>query len=647
MFQLLTKGLGNSIPTIGANNRQEPSVDGPILFQDQRRQSASAQSNLGFNTVSQNATNVPTSTQRAAPNNARNTTTSNVENTVKNIATDVQRLEGLEDVEETLERMDEKLGKLVKAEESEEKARKSKKRQDELPQNVSGDTLKDRFKDSGMGDRAGQLAGAAGGAVAGAGLLAMLFGPQLMKDMKEKSEEGLKRWDETINNFKSKMDEVLGTGNMIQEATDEEQIATKLALQSGAAGKVLTTGVDAITSKPVANVAAKTAGLAAKGTVMAAEGLTKVTASTIDAATTAINQAGQTTTTDSRGRQLTRNTTTGRLEAKAEGTRLRQGIDDLAQKANAAKAATPELVKGAAKGAAKGAGSAAKISAMVAQMVARNGAQLVAKALPLAGAGIGGAMSINKMIEGDYYGAAAAGAGAVLSFVPGIGTAGAVGVGAYELAREIYNNLEGQYPENDPNAAEKWPEVLEQTKEAVVKYVADGVKQYKMDKANIKKSRDSGLFDKDLIGNSEIDLKMAETATTGELESILRDDDLSDDDTASVKAILAKRAEAIEQGTTLSVAPGEAASLEADQAAESVLASNVPAIDPAKMKSATDQVEELAMAEAGGNQPVVNVAPAQVSVPKSDAPNVSVSVNVGDPMLNKDRWAHIILPQLA
>ena len=95
MFQLLTKGMGNSIPTIGANNRTEPSVDGPILFQDQRRQSASAQSNLGFNTVSQNATNVPSaSTQRATPDNARNTTTSNVENTVKNIATDVQRLEG-------------------------------------------------------------------------------------------------------------------------------------------------------------------------------------------------------------------------------------------------------------------------------------------------------------------------------------------------------------------------------------------------------------------------------------------------------------------------------------------------------------------------------------------------------------------------
>ena len=133
------------------------------------------------------------------------------------------------------------------------------------------------------------------------------------------------------------MDEVLGTGNMIQEATDEEQIAAKLALQSGAAGKALTTGVDAITSKPVANVAAKTAGVLAKGTTQLVAGTAKVTASTIDAATTAINQAGQTTTTDSRGRELTRNKTTGRLEKKAEGTKLRETGQKLANKAKAAK----------------------------------------------------------------------------------------------------------------------------------------------------------------------------------------------------------------------------------------------------------------------------------------------------------------------
>ena len=647
MFQLLTKGLGNSIPTIGANNRQEPSVDGPILFQDQRRQSASAQSNLGFNTVSQNATNVPTSTQRAAPNNARNTTTSNVENTVKNIATDVQRLEGLEDVEETLERMDEKLGKLVKAEESEEKARKSKKRQDELPQNVSGDTLKDRFKDSGMGDRAGQLAGAAGGAVAGAGLLAMLFGPQLMKDMKEKSEEGLKRWDETINNFKAKMDEVLGTGNMIQDATDEEQIAAKVAMQSGAAGKLLKTGVDVApaVAKTVLKTGATTAAKITNFTAGVVEGGARLGAEALDARQTAMNRAGQTTTTTPKGRTITRDSQ-GRFAKPGEiSTTKLDKVNDLASKANAAKSAAADVVGDVAK---KVVGSdSAKVAAQITKAIAQNGAKLVAKALPLVGAAIGGGLSISKMIEGDYYGAAAAGAGAILSFVPGVGTAGAVGIGAYEMAREIYNNIYEQYPEKDPDSDERWPQLLDQVHAEVSKYVEKELNQYKMDQANIKKSRDSGLFDKDLIGNSEIDLKMAETATTGELESILRDDDLSDDDTASVKAILAKRAEAIEQGTTLSVAPGEAASLEADQASESVLASNRPAIDPAKMKSATEQVEELAMAEAGANQPVVNVAGANVSVPKPDAPNVSVSVNVGDPMLNKDRWAHIILPQLA
>ncbi len=645
MFQLLTKGMGNSIPTIGANNRQEPSVDGPILFQDQRRQSATAQTNLGFNTVSQNATNVPgASSQRAAPNSARSTTTSNVENTVKSIATDVQKLEGLEDVEETLERMDEKLGRLVKAEESEEKARKSKKRQEELPKNVSGSDLSSRFKDSGIGNRVGQLAGAAGGAVAGMGLMAMLFGPGLVKDLKKQGEENLDEWNNFFDGLKEKADNFFGTGDRIQEATDEEQIAAKLALQSGAAGKALTTATDIVTSRPVAQAAVGAAGLAAKGTGFLAAKGTQVTASAIDAATTAINQAGQTTTKDSRGRELTRNKTTGRLEQKAKGTELRKTVDTLADKAKAAKAAVAN--NPVAKVVGKGAGMAGKAtvnaSAAIAKAIAQNGSKLVAKVLPGVGAAIGGGMSINKMIEGDYYGAAAAGAGAILSFVPGVGTAGAVAIGAYEMAREIYNNLYEQYPEDDPDAGERWPLVLDETKEAVVKYVDDF---FNKDKEVLSKAKDSGLYDKDWIGDSEINLDKAQTATTGELEAILRDDDLSDEDTASVQAILKKRAEAVDQGNPLLVAPGSAADFEADQAAMDIAASTSwqreGKIGATKMKSATEQVEDLAMAEAGANQPNVTVQAPNVNVPKQDAPNVSVSVNVGDQMLHKDLYSRI------
>ncbi len=652
MFQLLTKGMGNQIPTVGPNNRQEPTVNSGIMFQDQRQQSANAQSNLGFNTVSQNATNVPrASTERAAPANAKNTTTSNVENTVKSIATDVQRLEGLENVEETLEKMDEKLGRvdlwlgrLVEAEESEEKARKAKKRQEELPKNLSGDEVKDTFR-SGVGDRAKQVAGAGLGAVAGAGIMAFLFGPKVVEEMKEKSEEAYNRWNEVQKQIKKNIDDFLGTGSMIQDASAEAQIATKLALQSGVAGKTLTTGVDAVTSKPVATAAAKTAGLAVKGTTATVAGLAKVSAIGIDAATTAVNQAGQTTTKDSRGRDMTRNKKTGKLEAKVENKKtLRKGIDTIAAKANAV--ANAPVTKGTA----KIAGGSAKIAAMVTKMIAQKGATLLAKALPLAGAAIGTGLSISKMIEGDYWGAAASGAGAILSFVPGPGTAAVVGIGAYELAREIYNNLNGQYPENDPNAGEKWPEVLEQTEKAVTKYIEDGLKQYEADKANIKKSEASGLIDKGLtgLGDADIDLKMAETATTGELESILRDPltGVADEDKASIQAILKKRADAIDQGTPLSVAPGEAASLEADQAAESVIASNSwrlgGKIDAAKRKPATDDVEELAMAGATGQQPIVNVAPAKVTVPKADAPDVTVVVNVQDPMLNDDPYARNI-----
>ncbi len=647
--------MGNSIPTIGANNQQEPNVDGQYsLFQDQRQQTASAQTNLGFNTVSQNATNVPRA--GATPKNERTSqATSGVERTVKNIATDVQKLEGLSDVEATLEKMDEKLGKLVKAEESEEKARKAKKRQEELPKNQSADEIKDAFKGLEKKNRAGQVAGAGLSAVAGAGIMALLFGPKILEDMrksisgsveemKEKASNTLDRLNKVQQEIKKNVDDYLGTGNRIQEATDEEQIAAKLALQSGLAGKTLTTGVDALTSKPVAQAAVGATGLAAKGTGWLAGKTAQVSASVIDSATTAMSQAGQTISKTPEGRTVARNNKTGQFAKPGKGTELRKGLDAstdwLANKANAAKniVANSPKATALAGGIGKGLKGTANLSALIAKEIARSGGRLVAKVLPGVGAAIGGGMSINKMIEGDYYGAAAAGAGAVLSFVPGVGTAGAVGIGAYEMAREIYNNAYEQYPEKDPDSAERWPIVLDETKDAVVKYVDDF---FNKDKRLIAKAEESGLYKQRNWDprNSKIDLDMAQSATTGELEAILRDDDLADDDKASVQAILKKRAEAIDQGTPLSVAPGEAASLEADQAAESVLASNTPKIDATRRQPATDDLGDLAMAGATGQQPIVNVAPTKVDVPKIDAPSVNVVVYNHDPFLNPDPFA--------
>lgn len=643
--------MGNQIPTVGPNNRQEPDVDGQYsLFQDQRQQSASAQTNLGFNTVSQNATNVPgASTERAAPNSAKSTTTSNVENTVKSIATDVQKLEGLEDVEETLERMDEKLGRLVKAEESEEKARKSKKRQEELPKNVSASEVKGTFA-SGVGTRAGQLAGAAGGAAVGAGIMAMLFGPKLVEDIKKEQDKTLKKWDEVQKSWKQQLDELLGTGTMIQDATAEEQIAAKVAMQSGAAGKALQAVPEV--AGPVARTALKTGAtatsLAAKVTTGVVSTGAKLGALAFDAAETGINRAGQTTTTDSRGRELTRNRKSGEFAKPVENTRRAgNAVDNLASRANAAKSTAGDIAKKVAGSkAGKFTADSAKVAAQITKQLAKGGAFLVAKALPLVGAGLGAGLSIAKMIEGDYFGAAAAAGGAVLSFVPGPGTAGAVGIGAYEMAREIYNNIYEQYPEMDPDSDERWPQLLDQVHAEVSKYVEQQLEQYKADKTNIKKAEDSGLYDKDWMGASEIDLDMAKSATTGQLESILRDDDLRDEDKASVQAILKERAEAVEQGNPLLVAPGSAADFEADQAAMDIAASTSwqreGKIDATRRKPATDDVEQLAMEGATGQQPIVNVGSPDVRIPKIDAPEVTVVVNTHDPMLNDDPFARNI-----
>jgi len=76
----------------------------------------------------------------------------------------------------------------------------------------------------------------------------------------------------------------------------------------------------------------------------------------------------------------------------------------------------------------------------------------------------------------------------------------------------------------------------------------------------LKAAEESGLYDKDLIGASEIDRDKATTAPIEQLQAILDDDDLRKTDKAYIEQIIADRATALEQANAaLQAAQDEAA----------------------------------------------------------------------------------------
>ena len=61
----------------------------------------------------------------------------------------------------------------------------------------------------------------------------------------------------------------------------------------------------------------------------------------------------------------------------------------------------------------------------------------------------------------------------------------------------------------------------------------------------LKAAEESGLYDKDIVGASEIDRKKATTAPLEQLKAILADDDLRKKDKAYIEQLVADRASAL------------------------------------------------------------------------------------------------------
>ena len=239
------------------------------------------------------------------------------------------------------------------------------------------------------------------------------------------------------------------------------------------------------------------------------------------------------------------------------------------------------------------------IGATIAKVVAKKGPGLVARAVPMLGSIVGGVLGMKKLIEGDMVGAGLA----ATAIVPFGGTVTTLGVAGYEIAREAYNEIHGEYPEGDPKVKERMPELLEEASKQVSEFVETEIKARATQKKDLSSAEDSGLFDKDIIGNSEVNADMVGDATTGQLQAIIKDDDISDEN----KALITSELESRSNVTPLTTQP---------------------MVDSVPLQQNTEEVEELQQQSA---EPIIinNGGGSPGATPP--APDVHVAVSLGDP----------------
>lgn len=120
------------------------------------------------------------------------------------------------------------------------------------------------------------------------------------------------------------------------------------------------------------------------------------------------------------------------------------------------------VVESGAKAAGKGG-----IKAIVAKVIGPKVAKVIAKGIPFVGALAGLGFGIARAMEGDWKGAGAEVAGGTASIFPGVGTAASVATDVGLLARDVYKEAYGVFPEDDPLVGER----LDEVKKEVMDYI--------------------------------------------------------------------------------------------------------------------------------------------------------------------------------
>lgn len=216
---------------------------------------------------------------------------------------------------------------------------------------------------------------------------------------------------------------------------------------------------------------------------------------------------------------------------------------------------------------------AQKLGAAIAKAITKSGPKLVARAVPFLGSVAGGVMGVAKLIQGDMIGAGLA----ATALVPGAGTLGTLGVAGYEIAREAYNEVYGEYPEGDPKVKERLPELLEEATVQVKAFIENELKGREAQKQNLQSAVDSGLYDEDFIGDSEVDESKIATAKTEELQAIIKDDDINDSDKALIVKELEKRSQLTSTQERPSI-PSESVSMATEEVNDATSQKEAPPI---------------------------------------------------------------------
>jgi len=160
--------------------------------------------------------------------------------------------------------------------------------------------------------------------------------------------------------------------------------------------------------------------------------------------------------------------------AKAAGKAAAETGAEAAAKGTA-KAAEKIIAKEGTEAAAEtGAKAAGKggLKAIVAKVIGPRVGKVVAKSVPFVGALAGLGFGIARAMEGDFKGAAAEVAGGTASIFPGVGTAASIATDVGLLARDVYKEAYGIFPEDDPKSSER----LEEVKKEVMNYIDENVK---------------------------------------------------------------------------------------------------------------------------------------------------------------------------
>lgn len=187
---------------------------------------------------------------------------------------------------------------------------------------------------------------------------------------------------------------------------------------------------------------------------------------------------------------------------------------------------------------------ASAVRAALAKVIPKKVSAALGKSIPFAGWFIGGAVAITQIAKGDYAGAGLTGVSSLA------GPATAIPAILLEVNREVYNELYGT--EEDPFPYEgdliKTPEIFAERqteiKDLAIEMISDYMEsnaEYPEDEESLRSAINKGIYDPDILGDSEVDFERISELTDPEIKAIIADDDIDDDTLEILKNELIKR----------------------------------------------------------------------------------------------------------